>query len=574
MVTGNILMDEIWQGVLDTVAEGIVVVDSEGCVNHINAFAANALNIEQVPNHGKHFSSVFCPGLPLDKCWVNSALTAGKPIQDQQFEIRKKDDKKCTGIANFTPIAEANGHVNGAIITIRLVDETHLLRQANETNEAVLGSLAEGLFTVDFEWRITSFNRAAERITGWKEETVVGKYCNQIFRCTGCLQCCPIAETLRRGKPMMESEMDMLCSDGRKIMIRANTSILYNTAGEALGGIMSFRESATKQILENSKPAAKSFHGIFGKNKKMLEIYDLIQEISESNATVLILGKSGTGKELVANAIQKLNSRRNKPYVKVNCAAIPDSLIESELMGHVKGAFTDANQDRIGRFELAHTGTIFLDEVGDLTPAAQMRLLRILESGEFQRLGSSQTQKVDVRVLAATNRDLWQMVQDETFREDLYYRLNVIPIALPPLSERTDDLAALIDHFMEKYRCLTRKNINEIADQAYDLLMAYPYPGNVRELENIIEHAFARTKGSVITVNKLPYYLRQFVPFTESANSPPTNGNTDIQEDEEADRIHTILQQCHWNKSLAAKKLGMSRTTLWRRMRELDLLEK
>ncbi|KAA3658685.1 MAG: AAA family ATPase, partial [Calditrichaeota bacterium] len=311
-------------------------------------------------------------------------------------------------------------------------------------------------------------------------------------------------------------------------------------------------------------------HGLVGKNKKMKEVFNLIHEISDSHATVLILGKSGTGKELVANAIQKLNSRRDKPYVKVNCAAIPDALLESELMGHVKGAFTDAQQDRIGRFELAHSGTIFLDEVGDLTPSAQMRLLRILEQGEFQRLGSSRTQKIDVRVLAATNRDLWEMVQEGNFREDLYYRLNVIPVFLPPLSERSDDLPLLIEHFITKYRILTHKQVKEISDQAWDLLMAYPYPGNVRELENIIEHAFARTKGHVITANKLPFYLRQYTPLQNQPQPQQSNGH---QEEDEAAQIRRVLQQCHWNRSLAAKNLGMSRTTLWRRMRELDLID-
>ncbi|MCA9734825.1 sigma 54-interacting transcriptional regulator [candidate division KSB1 bacterium] len=571
MLTGNIQIDELWQGVLDTVAEGIVIVEASGFVNHINAYAAKTLQIDQSTNRGRHFSDVFCPGLPIGKCWVNQALHRGEILSEHKFNIQNNNHEQCA-LANFTPIKQANGEIGGAIITLRLIDETHILRKEHDKKEALIGSLAEGLFTVDFEWRITSFNRAAERITGWREEEVVGKYCNQIFRCDGCIEQCPIAETLRRAKPMMDSEMEIFCSNGQKINIIANTSILYNTVGEVLGGIMSFRDSSANQVHAiGTKEFTTQFHGLVGKNKKMQEVFNLIQEISDSHATVLILGKSGTGKELVANAIQQLNDRRDRPFVKVNCAAIPDALLESELMGHVKGAFTDAQQDRIGRFELAHTGTIFLDEVGDLTPAAQMRLLRILEQGEFQRLGSSRTQKIDVRVIAATNRDLWEMVQEGTFREDLYYRLNVIPVYLPPLSERMDDLPLLIEHFITKYRILTHKQVNEISDQAWDLLMAYTYPGNVRELENIIEHAFARTKGHVITANKLPFYLRQFSPMQENAPMAPINGKQ--AEDDEAENIRRVLQQCHWNRSLAAKNLGMSRTTLWRRMRELDLIE-
>ncbi|RMF70522.1 MAG: AAA family ATPase [Calditrichaeota bacterium] len=342
---------------------------------------------------------------------------------------------------------------------------------------------------------------------------------------------------------------------------------MYDSSGEAIGGVVSFR-SCKQNMFADGEPAC-SFHGIVGKSRRMLDIFQIIREVADSKATVLILGESGTGKELVANAIQKLSSRCHRPYVKVNCAAIPDTLLESELFGHVKGAFTDAHADRVGRFALADGGTIFLDEVGDLTPPAQLRLLRVLEQGEFQRLGSSETIRVDVRVIAATNHNLWQLVQEGRFRDDLFYRLNVIPITLPPLAQRREDLPLLIEHFMEKYRRLTGKPIYDISDKANDLLMAYAYPGNVRELENIIEHAFARTDSSVITENKLPFYLR-----SDSDARLTAEGAAVDSVSEERSRILSVLQRHHWNRVRAARALGWSRTTLWRRMRQFDLLER
>jgi len=307
------------------------------------------------------------------------------------------------------------------------------------------------------------------------------------------------------------------------------------------------------------------FEGIVGKHKRMLEIYELIAEVANAEASVLIMGESGTGKEMVANAIVKRSHRRNQPYVKVNCSVFPETLLESELFGHVRGAFTDARNDRIGRFELANRGTILLDEVGEISPAAQVKLLRVIEEKQFERLGSSETIKVDVRVIAATNQDLPRLVQQKRFRNDLYYRLNVIPITLPALRERRSDIPLLVDHFLAKYRLLTGKPIEQITDQALDLLMGYDFPGNVRELENSIEHAFARTTGNVITEQKLPLAIRQHTHTRVEVACPN-------EHDEECQRILRALEQAHWKRNQAARRLGISRITLWRRMKSLGLL--
>ncbi len=553
---------DLWNYVLDTAVEGLVAVDGKGVIRHINLSAQRELQLK-TNAVGRHFQQVFCPSLPLDKCWVNEAISKRENLRKHRFNMQKKSGAEKELFANLTFLNGTKSPVS-ALISIWSENQDKI-NEEKEKHQAILGSLAEGLFTVDNEWHITSFNRAAEKLTGWTESEVIGKYCKHLFNSETCYDGCPLAETLRCASPIFDYEMNYTDKCGKRLPVYVNTAVLYNSNSEAIGGVISFRGD-NSHFTAIDGDSQTDFHGIIGKNRHMLEIYDLIREVSASNSTVLILGESGTGKELIAKAIQKLSSRKLLPYVRVNCAAIPDTLLESELFGHVKGAFTDAYTDRIGRFALANSGTIFLDEIGDLTQAAQLRLLRVLEEGEFQRLGSSETTKVDVRVIAATNRNLWQMVQNGTFRDDLYYRLNVIPVELPALRDRRDDLPPLIDFFIQKFRSITKRPITDISDKAYDLLMAYDYPGNIRELENIIEHAFTRTKSHIINENKLPVFLRngQTENNTEHRATSETNLCSQVRE--------ALIQTC-WNREKAAQKLGMSRTTLWRRMKEYDLLK-
>jgi transcriptional regulator with PAS, ATPase and Fis domain len=299
----------------------------------------------------------------------------------------------------------------------------------------------------------------------------------------------------------------------------------------------------------------------------MQEIYTLIEEITYSNAGVLIRGESGTGKELVANAIQQTSERKKKPYIKVNCSVFSHHLLASELFGHVKGAFTDAHKDRVGRFEMADGGTIFLDEIAEADPRIQLQLLRVLQEGTFERVGESVTRKVDVRIMAATNLDIHKAIADGRFREDLYYRLNVIPIEVPPLRDRKDDISLLVEHFLKKLSLLSGKKINEIDDNTMEVLLGYDWPGNIRELENAIEYAHTRTQGDVITENKLPPMMRQGprtqIPVTYQPQSDSLS---------EMEQIKAALDEVRWNRSKAAEKLGIGRATLWRKMKGYKLL--
>jgi DNA-binding NtrC family response regulator len=312
----------------------------------------------------------------------------------------------------------------------------------------------------------------------------------------------------------------------------------------------------------------RDFQGLGGSSRGMQEIYELVEQLSDSDATVLILGASGTGKELVAAAVHRTSHRGAGPFVKVNCSALSETLLESELFGHVKGAFTGAIRDKVGRFEQAAGGSIFLDEIGDLTADVQVKLLRVLQEREIERVGSGQTITVDTRVIAATHRDLRAEITAGRFREDLFYRLNVMPISVPSLAERTEDIPLLVDHFIEFFRARTGRPIRYLDDDALAMLMAYPWPGNVRELENAIEHAFIRCRGEALLPQCLPSHLDVGVIEAAPGREPTPDRSPGA---DEVERIRQALTAHRWNRAEAARQLGMHRTTLWRKMREYGL---
>ncbi|NIS24156.1 PAS domain S-box protein [candidate division KSB1 bacterium] len=553
---------EAWKTVLDTVLEGIVMVNEDGSIRYINEYATEMLRVTLQRSLGKHFREVFCPDLPPNQCWITQAIAHRKTVRNHRFEVQDGYNQVIELYADLTPIEQSGYDVAGALLELRSSHETRLLLKKSK-------AWADVLIMANNEMRITRFNRSAEVLIGWTEKDALGRFCTQIFPTLECFNTCPLSKRELGAVPVINFETELLCDrHGKKLPIYVNVARMCSPDGKSIAYIFSFSDTSSQSKLEK-KPTYTNFYGLVGKSKRMLEVFNLIEEVAANDATVLVLGESGTGKELVASAIQRLSLRKDRAFLQVNCAAIPENLMESELFGHVKGAFTGAYTDHVGLFERADGGTIFLDEIGDLTHMAQLRLLRVLEEGEFLKLGSSKTVKVNVRVIAATNRNLRQMVRDGTFRDDLYYRLSVIPITLPPLRERHEDLSLLIEHFMEKYRRKTGKPIVYVTDEAYERLMSHDYAGNVRELENIIEYAFTCTKGNMIARNKLPEYLQR-----------PESQNLELwqvsQEEKanERNRIRQALVQCHWNREQAAKKLGISRSTLWRRMRELDLIRR
>jgi len=430
--------------------------------------------------------------------------------------------------------------------------------------EVILDSITDGVFTVDLDFRITLFNRAAERITGVARGAAIGRHCWEVLKASICEGQCALGETIKTGEPIVCKALFVINSSGESVPISVSTALLRDEDGEVIGGVETFRDLSLVEELKKKVEQRYTFADIISQNKRMLELFDIIPAVAESDSTVLIEGESGTGKELFARAIHDLGPRRDGPLVVVNCGALPDTLLESELFGHKKGAFTDASFDRKGRFALAEGGTLFLDEIGDVSPAMQARLLRVLQEKTYEPLGSSQTVKANVRIIAATNRDMRELVEKGVFRQDLYYRVNVVNLRLPPLRERKKDIPYLIDHFITRFNRLKTKNIAGISPDALAILMRLDFPGNIRELENIIEHSFVLCTGKIILPQHLPAYLQ---PRTAS-EAPPYSGTLRDIEDK---LILDVLQRNGGNRLATARELGIHKTTLWRKMRRLGL---
>jgi len=422
----------------------------------------------------------------------------------------------------------------------------------------ILDSIADGVFTVDKEWRITSFNKSAERITGFSQEEAIGQYCNEIFRTNVCLERCALRETMETKQNIVNKELNILDKYNQEVPVSISTAVLRDGKGKIIGGVETFRDLSLIKELDKEIHEKYSFQDIISKHPSMISIFRILPDIARSAATVLIQGESGTGKELFAQAIHNLSPRREGPLVKVNCGALPETLLESELFGYRKGAFTDAKRDKPGRFQLVEGGTIFLDEIGDIPPGIQAKLLRVLEGKEFEPLGGTTTLKADVRVVTATNKDLQKLVTLGQFRDDLFYRLNVVKIELPSLKDRRTDIPLLIEHFIGKFNKKIGKEIKGVSEEVMNILMNCAYPGNIRELENIIEHAFILCKGTHILKEHLPRYLHDQKTLVPEKKS--------IQKLEEEHIIHT-LNTCGGNMAKAAEELGIHRTTLWRKLK-------
>jgi len=432
----------------------------------------------------------------------------------------------------------------------------------------IFNSIADGVFTTDSEGRITFFNKAAEEITGFLSEEAIGRYCYEIFRADICQSRCVLKEVLKTEREIINLPVAILSKNGKRIPISISAAVLRDENGEVIGGVETFRDFSIIEELKKELSQKYTFEDIVSKNHFMHEIFNILPNVAGSDSTVLIHGASGTGKELFAKAIHNLSPRKNKPFIKVNCGALPDTLLESELFGYEKGAFTDAKKDKPGRFALANGGTIFLDEVGDMSPSLQVKLLRVLQEKEYEPLGSTSPKRTDVRIIAATNKDLSKLVNEGKFRDDLYYRLNVVKIDLPPLSQRREDIPLLIDAFIRKFNAKTGKNILGVSERVLRLLLRYDFPGNVRELENIIEHAFVLCEKDRIDLDCLPKEIIE--GQMEKASSLPLEEESPFEK-AEAEVIEKALKKYGGNRIKTAKELGIGRTTLWRKIRKYRL---
>jgi PAS domain S-box-containing protein len=445
---------------------------------------------------------------------------------------------------------------------------------AESAQEIILESISDGVFTVDHDWRIMSFNRAAEEITGIAREEAIGRYCWEVFRSNMCEVNCALRRTMEEGKSFVSSSTYIINGRKERIPIAVSTSPLKNDQGEILGGVETFRDHSLVDELRRELAGNVQMGDMVSRSKAMKKIFAILPQVAESDSTILIQGETGTGKELLAMAIHNLSERKGKPFVALNCGALPDTLLESELFGYRAGAFTGANTNKPGLFSAADGGTLLLDEIGETSPALQVRLLRVLEEREYQPLGDTEKIKTDVRVIAATNRDLQEMIAAGAFRLDLFYRINIVRLQLPPLRERKEDIPPLVEHFIAKMNRRRGSMVREVDQDALAVLLAHRYPGNIRELENIIEHAFVLCREGAIGISHLPAYLTE---KTGSERQQPEPAGTAVSFAQavnltEEQAILAALQRNAFNRKAAAADLGMHKATLFRKIKKLGII--
>ncbi len=432
--------------------------------------------------------------------------------------------------------------------------------------EAILESISDGVFTVGLDWRVTSFNRAAEEITGVPRSEAIGRRCSEVFRSSMCGADCALQQTLKTNKPIIGKSGFIIDAEGERTPISVSTAVLRETDGRVIGGAETFRDLSELEALRRELEGRFRVGDLVSRSPLMQRVFEVLPAIAVSPSTVLVLGETGTGKELVARTVHDLSLRCKGPFVAVNCGALPDTLLESELFGYKAGAFTGAQRDKPGRFAIARGGTLFLDEIGEISPALQVRLLRVLQERTYEPLGATRSESVDARIIVATNRNLTEQTRRGAFREDLYYRINVVRVELPPLRRRKEDLPFLVEEFIRRFNRLHRKSITGITGEALSLLMAHDWPGNVRELENVIERSFILCSAGLIDIAHLPEELT-----ARGGSSPASTSIQSAHNLLDARCLQLALERNGFNRLAAARDLGIHKTTFFRKIKKLGI---
>ncbi|MBI4763315.1 MAG: sigma 54-interacting transcriptional regulator [Deltaproteobacteria bacterium] len=556
--------------------EASVVLDRKSRIMGSNEAARRLFGQELNPGESLHLEDIIQgPYLTEAQSALDNALGKGEGTQNLSAIAEDAQGNSFNCLYSANPIFGPGKQVIGVLLCVLDADygaiqprpftDPSLLPQMPTLGfESLLEQLAEGIFTINSRWRIISFNQTAERITGYQRAEVLGRFCWEIFRSDLCQSDCPLRLTLETGLTRLDQDVRMLDKKGTKLPVLVNTSVLRDRSGLVIGAVESFRPLMEMQ--ENIEPSpGKPFPSdIIGKSAPMTRIFQMLPDLSATDVNVLIQGESGTGKELIARAIHNQSPYKEGPFIAVNCSALAESLLESELFGHEKAAFTGAVRSKVGRFELARGGTLFLDEIGELKPELQVKLLRVLEQKVFERVGGTRLIPMQARIISATNRDLAKALREGTFREDLFYRLRTVPITIPPLRERREDIPLLIDHFLARLNKKYHKEVRGLDPKVLRLFMTHHWPGNVRELERVLEHAFVFVKGPVIFLNNLPA-MDEF--FQE--RKVETLSDREIELDRQT--IQKALNRTGGRREEAAALLGLSRTSLWRKMKQFEI---
>jgi PAS domain S-box-containing protein len=494
---------------------------------------------------------------------------------DLDIELTDQSDEKLSITKVIWPLYGMDKKVHGCIVVFQdhsaFKDLIKRVWYEDRRLKIILNNLDIGILTVDRSGHVTFFNRQLELITGYSRKELLGKSFAKIFRKKSGENLLMFDEIIADGIARANIKNDIVTKKGQILPISANYMALKNEEGHIVGGLATISDLSLMYQLSSAIKDRYTFYDMVGRDAAMQKIFEMVPVVAASDATVLIAGPTGTGKDLVAKVIHNASARENRPLVKVNCAALPDNLLESEMFGYAKGAFTGADKDKPGRFQEADGGTIFLDEIGDLPLSLQAKLLQVLEDREFYPLGSKKTTKVDIRIISATNQDLEQLVRNKKFREDLFYRLNVICLELPPLKDRKGDISLLISHILKRL-CATRDiQVDEISEDAMEVLLNYDYPGNIRELENILEHALIICQNTMIRRNHLPISLQRRTQENLHIESKMNNLGQEV-ETSEKNMILEVLKKYNWNKGKTAQALNINRTTLWRKMKKYKIL--
>ncbi|MFZ5765494.1 MAG: sigma 54-interacting transcriptional regulator [Thermodesulfobacteriota bacterium] len=545
--------------VLDSINDGVFSVDRQWRITSFNRAAEKLTGWKRHEVIGMPCREIFRSNA-CDSCVLAESIRTGEPVCNRSLFITTAEGRRIPVNINTTPLKDPTGKVVGGVQVFRNVSTV-------QGRALILDSIADGVFTVNRRWEITSFNRAAEQITGIPASEAIGKSCSDIFKASICGETCAIAHSMCTGKPESNRSITIQGPEGRRIPVSICAAPLIDSEGNIVGGVESFRDLSVITSLRQ-KLSRYQVGDIISKSPSMRRIFDILPDVARSDSNVLILGESGTGKELMAKALHQKSDRRNRPFIAVNCGALPDTLLESELFGYKAGAFTDAKKDRIGRFAAAEKGTLFLDEIGDINPAVQVKLLRVIQSRQYEPLGSTTPVDADVRIIAATNRDLFTLMQEGVFRDDLYYRLNVVKLQIPPLRERREDLPVLIEYIIEKFNRERGKDIGGMSDAAMALLMRYDFPGNVRELQNIIEYAFILCQGGMIRPEHLP---EPFRPGEDEVAAGTVPDQPMTMEEAEKYIIMQALQRNRWRRMATCRELQISKDTLRRKIERFGI---
>jgi two-component system response regulator HydG len=568
---GMILCDH-WLETLDELNIGAFTVNLGHCITSINYSGQALMGLKANEVIGQDCREIFT-GVPcLVNCWIRPKREAEAPETDLEIKDESSATRLITRLA--TPICDRQQHVVGCLTILQdhspITDLIDRLQYEERSLKHILDSLDIGVLTINRGGLITFFNTAAEHISGYNRRQVLGQPCSTLFEGVAAADVCRLKDSMDSGLARSNRKGRLVDRDGLIVPVQANYMTLRNEKQKIVGGLITLADMTLVHQLNQAISNNYTFYDMIGKSPCMQRIFEMVGAVADSDATVLIEGPTGTGKDLLAKVIHSASRRADKPLVKINCAAIPENLLESELFGYVKGAFTGADQDKPGRFQAAEGGTLFLDEIGDLPLALQAKLLRVLEDREYYPLGSRRTIKVNARIISATNRGLDKLVADGQFRQDLYYRLNVFRIEIPPLKQRRADLPLLIRHIWRRLSAARGIQAPALSDEVMALLLNHRYPGNIRELENILEHALIVCRRAVVEPQHLPDYVfhnRQTAPAAEPA------GDADKPSDDpEKRRILDMLERHHGRRSQAAKDLGIDRTTRWRKMKKHHLL--